>query len=56
MGSNPSYFSHTGQGKDAVQGVLEGELKWFPVENVSYEDAQGFVAELNKQYKKKGWV
>src|SRR5262249_11940439 len=40
MGSNPSHFSRTGQGKDAVQGIPDEELKRFPVENVSYEDAK----------------
>ena len=38
---------------DAVLGVSDEELKRFPAENVSWDDAQLFLAELNKQ---EGWV
>jgi formylglycine-generating enzyme required for sulfatase activity len=56
MGSNPSYFSRTGGGRDAVNGVPDEELKRFPVDNVSWDDAQAFLAELNKRTKESGWV
>jgi formylglycine-generating enzyme required for sulfatase activity len=56
MGDNPSHFSRTGKGKDAVQGVPDDELKRFPVESVSWEDAQRFLAEINKRDKVDGWV
>ena len=56
VGRNPSYFSRTGKGKDAVQGVPDEELKRFPVDNVSWEDAQLFIAEVNRQVKDSGWV
>jgi formylglycine-generating enzyme required for sulfatase activity/serine/threonine protein kinase len=56
MRANPSWFSRTGPGKDAVQGVSDEELKRFPVENVSWFDAQLFLAELNKRAKESGWV
>jgi len=31
-------------------------LERFPVEMVSYDDAQAFLTELNKQEKDKGWL
>jgi formylglycine-generating enzyme required for sulfatase activity len=56
MGSNPSYFSRTGKGKEAVQGVPDDDLKRFPVENVSWDNVQLFLAKLNKRVKESGWV
>jgi formylglycine-generating enzyme required for sulfatase activity len=44
MGSNPSYFASTGDGKDTVQGLATGR---FPVEQVSWEDAQQFIDKLS---------
>ena len=56
MGENPSHFSRTGGGKDAVKDVPDADLKRFPVERVSWEQCQLFVAKLNKLEKETGWV
>jgi serine/threonine protein kinase len=55
-GRNPSYFSREGAGKDAVKGIPEAELKCFPVENVSWNDAQVFLAGMNAREKEPGWA
>jgi serine/threonine protein kinase len=55
-GNNPSYFSRKGNGKDAVKDVPDAELKRFPVEQVSWGDAQLFLAGLNEQTKESGWM
>ncbi len=55
-GVNPSTFSRTGAGKDAVKGIPDEELKRFPVENVSWDTAQAFIERVNKQVKEAGWV
>src|SRR5262249_54907768 len=58
MGHNPSYFSRTGEGKDKVKDVSDEELKDFPVEQVSWKQAQEFVEWMNarEKDKKSGWV
>jgi formylglycine-generating enzyme required for sulfatase activity len=56
MGALPSWFSRVGGGKDAVKDVTDAELNRFPVEQVSWEDAQLFVKELNKRDQQEGWV
>jgi formylglycine-generating enzyme required for sulfatase activity len=55
-GTNPSHFSRTGGGKDAVKDIADEELKRFPVEMVSWEDAQHFLTELNRGEQGSGWV
>ena len=55
-GLTPSGFSRTGGGKDAVKDISDAELKRFPVENVSWDDAQVFLERLNKREKEAGWV
>src|SRR5262249_9164094 len=35
MGTNPSWFSRQGKGKNAVKDLADEDLKHFPVENVS---------------------
>jgi formylglycine-generating enzyme required for sulfatase activity len=48
-GKTPSAF------KD-VSGVLKEDQKRFPVESVSWEDAQAFLERLNTTQKEPGWV
>ncbi len=55
-GSNPSHFSRTGAGKDAVRDIPERELNRFPVEFVSWHDAQLFLKLLNTQEREEAWV
>jgi formylglycine-generating enzyme len=43
MGTNPSYFSSTGPGKDDVKGL---DTRRFPVESVSWKDAVAFCQKL----------
>jgi formylglycine-generating enzyme required for sulfatase activity len=56
MGSNPSIFSRAGELKDAVKLIADTDLKRFPVENVSWENLQLFLAKLNKRIEEDGWV
>jgi hypothetical protein len=55
-GSNPSWFSRQGLGKEQVKDVSEAELKRFPVESVSWDEVQVFVKKLNEREKGKGWT
>jgi uncharacterized protein (TIGR02996 family) len=54
MGNNPSHFCATGEGKEAVAGMDTGD---FPVEQVSWVDAQAFLAKLAAlpEEKEAGW-
>jgi formylglycine-generating enzyme required for sulfatase activity len=54
MGSDPSYFSATGGGQEQVKGLDTSD---FPVEQVSWEEAQTFLERLSAlpQEKEKGW-
>jgi formylglycine-generating enzyme required for sulfatase activity len=56
MGKNPSHFSRDGDGKDKVKDISDEELKLFPVETVSWEDAQEFIKKLNEKEAKGGYV
>lgn len=55
MGKNPSYFSRAGEGKDQVKVIKDEDLKHFPVETVSWDDAQAFIKKLNEKEKGKGY-
>jgi eukaryotic-like serine/threonine-protein kinase len=55
MGKNPSYFCRDGGGKDKVKDIKDEDLKQFPVETVTWDDAQEFIKKLNEQEKGKGW-
>ena len=56
MGENPSHFSRTGNGMDAVKDIPDADLKRFPVETVTWDQCQIFVEKLNKLEKETGWV
>lgn len=56
LGSNPSHFSRNRGGKDMVKDIQDAELKRFPVEGVSWDDAQLFLRELNKREKEAAWL
>jgi formylglycine-generating enzyme required for sulfatase activity len=50
MGTNPSWFSATGKGKDKVAGM---DTSRFPVEMVSWDDAQEFCRKLSARDSRK---
>lgn len=56
MGNNRSWFSRDGRGKDKVKDVKDEDLKQFPVELVSWNDAHEFIKKLNEKEKGKGWT
>jgi uncharacterized protein (TIGR02996 family) len=55
-GTNPSYFARTGGGAEQVGEIAAAELDRFPVENVSWNDAQAFLMDLNAQEQETGWT
>jgi formylglycine-generating enzyme required for sulfatase activity len=55
MGKNPSWFSRDGGGKNKVKDINDEDLKHFPVESVTWYDAQEFIKKLNEKEKGKGY-
>jgi formylglycine-generating enzyme required for sulfatase activity len=55
VGSNPSYFSRKGGGRGSVLDISDEELKLFPVERVSWNDAQEFLKKLNEKVAGRGY-
>jgi formylglycine-generating enzyme required for sulfatase activity len=56
MGNNPSAFSRQGANQGSVSGISEEELKIFPVETVSWGDAQEFLKKLNEKEREGGYL
>jgi formylglycine-generating enzyme required for sulfatase activity len=55
MGNNPSGFSRKGNGRSALVGISDEELKLFPVESVSWDDVQAFLRKLNEKERGRGY-
>jgi formylglycine-generating enzyme required for sulfatase activity len=56
MGSNPSWFSRRNGGRHWVLEVSDEELQLFPVEMVSWHDAQEFIKRLNEKERGRGYL
>lgn len=55
-GTDPSHFSRTHGGSDAVGTVSDEDLKRYPVERVSWNDCQEYIRQLNRKTQESGWV
>jgi formylglycine-generating enzyme required for sulfatase activity len=51
MGTNPSYFSRTGKGKESVKDVSDPDLDLFPVEQTSWQDVVSEEAGAGRDYR-----
>lgn len=55
MDDNPSFLSRKGKGAENVKGISDEDLDQFPVENVSWNEVQEFLAKLNKKEAGREW-
>jgi serine/threonine protein kinase/formylglycine-generating enzyme required for sulfatase activity len=56
MGHNPSGFARFGTSWTWVKDISDEELKIFPVESVSWDDAQRFITKLNEKESGRGYL
>ena len=56
MGKNRGSFTRGGAEAEALNEISDEELTLFPVENVSWHDAQEFIAKLNERERGRGWL
>jgi formylglycine-generating enzyme required for sulfatase activity/serine/threonine protein kinase len=56
MGNNPSVFCRSGAFAERLKDIPDAELKRFPVDSVSWDDAQQFIQRVNQQTKEAGWL
>jgi serine/threonine protein kinase/formylglycine-generating enzyme required for sulfatase activity len=56
MGNNPSYYSRFAGGGNQVKDISDEELKLFPVDSVTWTQAQEFIRKLNEQNRGSGWT
>ncbi len=65
MGNNPSYFSRARplplnslerEGRDKVKDIKDEDLRHFPVECVSWDNAQEFIKKLNEKEAGRGYL
>ncbi len=56
MGDNPSWFSRANGGRTSVLDISDEELKLFPIENVSWDDARKFIKALNEKEAGRGYL
>jgi len=56
MGKNPSHFTFAVLGKDQLKGVNVNDVPRLPVDSVSWDDCQAFIAKLNDKVKETGFT
>ncbi len=56
MGKNPSHFTFTALGKDQLKGVNANDVPRLPVDSVTWDECQAFVAKLNEQVTEPGFA
>jgi uncharacterized protein (TIGR02996 family) len=56
MGANPSDFSRARAGGNRSRGLADADLRRLPVERVSWDDVQKFLARLNENQRDSGWL